>query len=64
MNIVKEIKKLMLEEDISQAELAARLDVTQQNVSSKFKRNDLRISEIASICNALGYEFKISFIKK
>ncbi len=64
MDISKEIKKIMIDMDIGQVELASKLGVTQQNISAKFKKNDFRISEMKQIADALGYELKIDFIKK
>ncbi len=64
MDVLKEIKKIMIDLDIGQVELASKLGVTQQNISAKFKKNDFRISEMKQIADALGYELKIDFIKK
>ena len=46
------------------SDLATKLDVTQQNISAKLKKNDPRLSEINKIADALGYNVKIEFIKK
>lgn len=54
----------MIDENIGQVELAKKLNVIQQNISAKFKKNDMRISEITTILNALGYNLEIKFIKK
>lgn len=64
MDIAKEIRKIMIDEDITLTSLAEKLNVTQQNMSAKFKKNDFRISELNSIAEAIGYEVNISFIKK
>lgn len=64
MDIAKEIRKLMIDEDITITALAEHFGVTQQNISAKFKKNDFRISELASIADAIGYEVNISFTKK
>ena len=44
-------------------DLAEKLGVTQQNVSAKLKKNDMRISEVERIATLLGYELKLEFIK-
>lgn len=64
MDISKEIRKIMIDEDITLTSLAERLNVTQQNMSAKFKKNDFRVSELSSIAEAIGYEVNISFTKK
>ena len=64
MNIEKEIRKILLDEDIEIKELARRLNTSQQNISAKLKRNNFTTKDIGKILNVLGYELKIEFIKK
>ena len=64
MNIEKEIKKILLDEDIEIKELARRLNTSQQNISATLKRNNFTTKDIEKILNVLGYELKIEFIKK
>ena len=64
MNIEKEIRKILLDEDIEIKELARRLNTSQQNISAKLKRNNFTTKDIEKISNVLGYELKIEFIKK
>lgn len=64
MDISKELRKLLIDENMTLTILAERLNVTQPNISAKFKKNDFRISELSSIAEAIGYEMNISFTKK
>ena len=64
MNIEKEIKKILLDEDVEIKELARRLNTSQQNISAKLKRNNFTTKDIEKILDVLGYELKIEFIKK
>ena len=64
MNIEKEIRKILLDEDIEIKELARRLNTSQQNKSAKLKRNNFTTKDIEKILDVLGYELKIEFIKK
>ena len=64
MNIEKEIRKILLDEDIEIKELASRLNTSQQNISAKLKRNNFTVKHVEKILDALGYELKIEFIKK
>ena len=64
MNIEKEIRKILLDEDIEIKELARRLNTSQQNISAKLKRNNFTVKDVGKILDALGYELKIEFIKK
>lgn len=64
MDISKEIRKLLIDENMTLTVLADKLNVTQPNISAKFKKNDFRISELTSIAEAIGYEVNISFVKR
>ena len=64
MNIEKEIRKILLDEDIEIKELASRLNTSQQNISAKLKRNNFTVKDVEKILDTLGYELKIEFIKK
>ena len=64
MNIEKEIRKILLDEDIEIKELASRLNTSQQNISAKLKRNNFTVKDVGKILNVLGYDLKIEFIKK
>lgn len=63
MDIKKEIRIMLAENGISQAELARRLNQTPANFNNKMQKANFRISELQEIANALGYEYKASFKK-
>lgn len=64
MGISKEIKKILIDEDLTQAELAEKIGTSQQNMNAKLKRDNFSNKEMQEIAEALGYELKIEFIKK
>lgn len=64
MDITKEIKKIMVDEDITIVALAEKLGTSQPNLSAKFKRNNFSVNEMKEIAAVLGYELEIKFIKK
>ena len=64
MDIAKEIKKILIDKDMTLTDLAEKLGVTQQNVSAKLKKNDMRISEIEKIAFLLDYDVDIKFKQK
>ncbi|CDB14695.1 uncharacterized protein BN542_02818 [Clostridium sp. CAG:221] len=64
MDIAKEIKKILIDKDMTLTDLAEKLGVTQQNVSAKLKKNDMRISEIEKIASLLDYDVDIKFKQK
>ena len=63
MDIAKEIKKILIDKDMTSTDLAEKLGGTQQNVSAKLKKNDMRISEIEKILGVLGYKLDVEFKK-
>ena len=63
MDIAKEIKKILIDKDMTSTDLAEKLGVTQKNVSAKLKKNDMRISEIEKILGVLGYKLDVEFKK-
>ena len=50
--------------NITESELARRMNQTPQNMQNKFKRNTLKVSELEKIAEALNAALKISFIDK
>ena len=64
MGISKEIKKILIDEDLNQADLAEKLKTSQQNMNAKLKRDNFSNKEMIEIAEALGYELKIESIKK
>lgn len=64
MKIVTEMKKLFLDADTTQSEVANKINTTQANLSKKFKNNTLYSKDIENIADSLGYELIIEFRKK
>ena len=64
MDFSKEIKKMLIDEEMNIIQLAEKLGTSQQNIGAKLKRNNPRLSEMKEISEALGYELKIEFHKK
>jgi len=65
LSMSKKIRHIMLENEVSQIELAKRLGLTQSNLANKFKRDNFTFKELQKIGAALGYEYEGVFsIKK
>lgn len=64
IDITKEIKKMMLDRDMTQSELAEKLGISQSNLAQKLKRNNFTTSDMKAIAKALRYKLKIKFIKE
>lgn len=63
MDIKKEIRIMLADNGISQAELARRLNQTPANFNNKMQKANFRISELQEIAQALGYEYNVTFKK-
>lgn len=50
--------------NISESELARRMNTTPQNLHNKFKRDNFTESDLTEIAKALNCELKIEFISK
>lgn len=60
--LVKEVKKLMLDEGVSQVDLAAKMHVSKQRVPQIFNKKNLGFSDVKEILEKLGYKLDIQFI--
>ena len=52
----------MIKKEITQADLANRLEVSQPTLSKKFKLDDLRESDLKKIEEVCGCQYEGSFI--
>lgn len=50
--------------NISESELARRMEISPQNLHNKMKRDNFTESDLAEIAKALDCELKIQFISK
>ena len=64
IDISKEIKKMLIDRDLTQSQLSDMLNTSQSNFENKMKRNNFRVSEMLEIEELLNYDLKIEFIKK
>lgn len=60
--MTEKIKILMVKKDITQKELADKLEISQPTLSKKFKLDDWRESDLKQIAEVCGCEFEGSFI--
>lgn len=64
MSASKKIKMAMVNKGISLNELAAKLGQTPQNLTNKFRRNNLNEKDVSQMADALGYDVKIVLIER
>lgn len=63
MDISKTIKRMILEKDIKQGDIAARLNMSRSMFNQVINRPDLRINtDLIPIASAIGYDVKIQLI--
>ena len=58
------IKNELLKRHTKSYELAEKCGYTKQNLSLKLTKNDMRVSDLEKIANALDCDLSISFIPK
>lgn len=61
--IVIEIKKLMLENKISQREIASKLGITPQGLTKLLNKKNFGFEDAQKILSAMGYELVLAFAK-
>lgn len=64
MDITKEIKKCLVEKNLTIKALATGTNQKQQNMTNKLRRGDFRVSELEAIASVLGADLKIQFIDR
>lgn len=62
--IKQEVKKLLIEENITAKSICEKLDITQQRYQKIMNKKNLSFSDISMICGALDYNLSIDFVKK
>ena len=61
MQVSKLVRRVLLEMDLTAAQLADRLGTSPQNISQKMRRDNWSVSDLAAIAAALGCGFSVSF---
>lgn len=60
MSYSKLLRKVMIEVEVTQTELAKRTNQSQQNLSNKIKNDNFTIYEFEELLNALGCSLEIN----
>jgi transcriptional regulator with XRE-family HTH domain len=61
--IVNEIKKLMIDEKITQREIAARLNITPQGLTKMLSKKNFGFEDAQKILSAMGYDLILGYSK-
>ncbi len=62
--LVIELKKLMLDNGISQKEISDKLGIKPQGLTKLLNKKNFGFEDVQKILEAMGYEMEIKFIKK
>lgn len=62
-DIKKEIKKILLDLDMTQTDVAKMLNMSRQQFNNTFNKANLSFDDINKICNAIGYNLEINIVK-
>lgn len=63
-NLVTELKKLMLDEDISQRQVAEALGIKPQSLNTLLNKKNFSFEDCQKILETMGYDLEFGFIKK
>lgn len=59
--VIIEIKKLMIENNITQKNIADKLGITPQSLTSLFNKKNFGFEDAKKILNVMGFELVLSF---
>lgn len=62
--IKNEIKKLIIDENITFTEISEKLNISKNQLNNTFNKVNLSFNDIYKIMNAVGYKMQIEFIKE
>lgn len=61
--LIKEIRQIMLREDINIKELSSRINKSQSNTSKILSQDTIKLDTLNKICEALHYNLMIDIVK-
>lgn len=64
MNVSEIIKIICVKQNITVAELSVKMGFSKQNLFNKLYRNDMKVSDLEKILDALDCELKICVLDK
>lgn len=63
-DVRKYIQHCCVSKEITEAELARRMGQSPQNLSNKYRRGTLKVSELQQAADALGADLQILFVDR
>lgn len=61
---LKPILHVLLEENITIAQLAEKCEITRQGMNLRFTKDDCNLTDMEKMAEVLGYDFNWTFTKK
>ncbi len=58
-----ELRKKLLEQNMSISQLASLLNMSRSNLSKKLEKNNPKVSDLEKLFNALGFEVELKLTK-
>lgn len=62
--IKNEIKKLIIDENITFTEISEKMNISKNQLNNTFNKVNLSFNDIYKIMDVIGYKMKIEFIKE
>ena len=62
--IKNEIKKLIIDENITFTEISEKLNISKNQLNNTFNKVNLSFNDIYKIMDVIGYKMQIDFIKE
>ena len=62
--IKNEIKKLIIDENITFTEISEKLNISKNQLNNTFNKVNLSFNDIYKIMDAIGYKMQIEFVKE
>lgn len=63
-DIKKELRKLLIEENISLADIARHLNISRNQLNNYFNKVNFSFTDLYKMLQTIGYDLEIDFIKK
>lgn len=64
MELDKYIKKILIDKEIKQIELAQKMGISRASLGGLISRNKMGIDKLEELANALNCDVKITFVDK
>ena len=62
--IKKELRKILLDENIPLSEIANRLNISRMQLNHLFNKVNFSFTDLYKMLQSIGYDLEIDFIKK